>query len=310
MSADSDVWSFRNAAYPIVFNTSGDIVYYIYRGIAEDVPGYTCKVCGPTDTWATIATGYLRGDTGGKGGMAVFNFPTGFNYDDRYDIFVVPEYAPWNDIAAPPTPLDINVTGNFDFNGQMDISGDDADPIIRNNSPKARCGGHRGSRKEPIPATATTEILMGYYVQPAPVEYENRFGLQQGHYYYKPTAINGVNPAYPSGYDVFGLGSPLTPPYKVGGGGGYGGIGGDSGRGYHQGIFASGASYGDKEVPVPFGGSAGSWGQMAPGNAGGGGFEIDATGSVTFGPNAKILAKGGTTPYVCQYPRRRRRRLC
>jgi hypothetical protein len=80
-------------------------------------------------------------------------------------------------------------------------------------------------------------------------------------------------------------------------------MGGDSGRGHFSGISACGETYGDEEVPVPFGGSAGSWGQTCSGGAGGGGVEIVATGNVTLGSNAKILAHGGTQlPFTVQYP--------
>ena len=93
-----------------------------------------------------------------------------------------------------------------------------------------------------------------------------------------------------------------TAPYKDSGGGGYGGMGGDSGRGFIHGIFTGGSCYGNQEVPIPFGGSASSWAQTAPGNAGGGGVEIDVTGSVNLRKKGKILANGGTKPYICQYP--------
>ena len=109
----------------------------------------------------------------------------------------------------------------------------------------------------------------------------------------------------PMEYGAFGLGTSMTAPYKDSGGAGYGGIGGCSGRGWIHGIMTDGYPYSDKEVPIPFGGSASSWAQTAPGNAGGGGVEIDATGNVTFGTNAKILAKGGTTLYISVPGRRR-----
>ena len=89
---------------------------------------------------------------------------------------------------------------------------------------------------------------------------------------------------------VFGPGVPVNPPYKGGGGGGAGGVGGDAGRGYFFGVFSGGPSYGDKEVPVPFGGSAGGWGgDNSPGGAaGGGGIEIVATGNVVLDVNSQI----------------------
>ena len=306
LQAPSDTWYFRTGAYPIVFNTSSDEnVYFTYRDVAEQIPAYKCKVNGPSGSWSELATGYLRGDTDGKGGVAVFNFPSGFDYNDRYDIIVVPDYEVGTDATYPPTPLDINVTGKFYFNGTIDISGDDGDDIINPDiSPKARCGGHRGPRKEPSPGVPTKEIELGYYPQAAdtPIEFESLSGTQQMHNYYPPTVINSVSTANPSGYDVFGLGTPLTPPYKNSGGGGYGGKGGDSGRGYIHVVPSVGATYGDKEIPIPFGGSAASWAQSTAGPAGGGGVEIDSTSDVNLGGYCKIIAHGGTTPYVVQYP--------
>jgi len=97
------------------------------------------------------------------------------------------------------------------------------------------------------------------------------------------------------GKKVYGPGVPVNPPYKGGGGGGYGGIGGDCGRGYSAGIFCGGPGYGDKEVPVPFGGSAGGWGGgSSPGGAaGGGGIEIYASGDIVLDSNSQIRANGG-----------------
>jgi hypothetical protein len=292
--ADSDVWSFRTIPYPIVFNTSAGSVTYKYNGLDESIPAYTCKVC-DVGGWRVVATGTYNANAG----VAVFDF-NDFDYDDLYDIIVLPEYTPSNDATAPPTPLVVDVNGSFYFDGVMDISGDDGDPLNKNASPKACCGGCRGPRREPDAGVDSPEFTAGYYYRK--MEFKSRVGIEHMHYYYSPTTINRVNPANPSGYDVFGPGSPLTPPYKVGGGGGYGGKGGDSGRGYFHGISASGRPYGDKEVPVPFGGSAGSWGMSAPGGAGGGGVEIDAAGNVTFGSNAKIYAEGGTNPYISCRP--------
>jgi len=94
---------------------------------------------------------------------------------------------------------------------------------------------------------------------------------------------------------TFGPGQPVNPPYKGGGGGGAGGMGGDSARGFFHGVDSRGPSYGDKEVPVPFGGSAGGWGGgSSPGGAaGGGGIEVNATGSIYFDVNSQIKASGG-----------------
>ena len=322
LSATSNVWKFRTAAYPIVFNTSKTAVTYTSVFPSQSIPAYNCKVY--TGSWDVVGTGVLDAC------VAVINF-NNFDYNDRYDIIVIPEYTSGTDDSARPTPLVINVVdGNFYFDGTMDISGTgggvynaSADRIDRDISPIARCGGHRGPRKEITAGEAGPELLAGYYN--IAYEFETRYGTQQNHYYATPTTINTtygsghtvspsnpppvLHPELPSGYDVFGLGCPLTPPYKNSGGGGYGGIGGDSGRGYQHGIFAGGATYGDEEIPIPFGGSAAGWAQTAPGSSGGGGVEINvkrtthATGNIKLGTHAKILANGGSaTQYVCQYP--------
>jgi hypothetical protein len=310
LSRDSAVWSFRAAAYPIVFNTSGtgEEYYYPYGSTThETIPARSCKVRGPGGWSAPITGTYID-----SAGAVVVPFDSNFIYNDLYDIIVIPEYQPGNDATAVPTSLVIDVNGDFSFDGTMDISGDDA-PGDRNLSPAARCGGHRGPRKEPVPGVATPEIVdssTAFVYYTSPMEFETRYGTQQGHNYYPPTRSSSGTGANPKGgYGVFGEGTGPTPPYKNSGGAGYGGKGGDSGRGYQHGIFGGGIPYGDKEVPVPFGGSASSWSQTAPGNAGGGGVEIDArhrdangVGNVTLGPHARIYADGGTTPYIPQYP--------
>jgi hypothetical protein len=306
-----DVWSFRTEPYKIYFNTSNAGV-----SVGGHVIGaYGCHI-EEAGSWTNT------GVTGSKdnAGVAVFNFPSDFNCSKSYDIIVIPEHTPNND-ADIPAPLGIHVNGNFYFNGKMDISGDDGNSSFDPESefsPKARCGGHRGPRKEVYPGSGCVSRDVappdpygsptGYYYWYCnqwddgtcisygygKTAFETRYGLQQGHRYYTPIA---------GGYSVFGPGAGSTAPYKVGGGGGYGGKGGDSGRGYYHGIFAGGASYGDKEVPVPFGGSAGSWSQHASGAAGGGGVEIIAAGNVTLGANAQILSNGGTNSWKApQYP--------
>jgi hypothetical protein len=64
-----------------------------------------------------------------------------------------------------------------------------------------------------------------------------------------------------------------------------------------HGIDCSGPTYGDKEIPIPFGGSAGGWGSVAPGAGGGGGIEIIVSGNVVFDINSAILANGGNSYY-------------
>ena len=298
LSAASPVWHFRTAALPIVFNTSSTSKNYTYcTDSAVSVDGYSYRIHGPgANNWGGNVLGVYDPCAG-----VIYPFPGGFDKDDTYDIIVIPDYTTGNDATDPPTPVIINVTGDFYFDGTMDISGDDSNPIDKNTSPAARCGGHRGPLKEPVPGVSSADIDT-YYTKP--MEFETRYGTHQGHNYYPPdnNSITKVGANPKGGYAVFGPGTGLTPPYKNSGGAGYGGMGGDSGRGYQHGIFAGGATYGDKEVPVPFGGSASSWAQTAPGNAGGGGVEIDANGSVTLGPHAQILAKGATTPYIPQYP--------
>ncbi|MGB8225256.1 MAG: hypothetical protein WCE45_00095, partial [Sedimentisphaerales bacterium] len=63
------------------------------------------------------------------------------------------------------------------------------------------------------------------------------------------------------------------------------------------GIFCGGAAYGDKEIPIPYGGSAGGIGNNTTSGAGGGGVEIVATGSVTLGARAGIYSEGGSVNY-------------
>ena len=304
VNVQGDVWSFRTEAKKIIFNTDDNDVNYM--GAGHIIGGRTCDIKLENGVWINnIATGTL-----GTDGVARFTFAT-FDYGSEYDIVVVPDYfadgGTNNDKAAPPIPLGIQVSGNFIFNGKMDISGDNSNPLNPNASPMARCGGHRGARKEVTAGDFGPEILLGYYLKK--MEYETRWGDQRDHWYSFPTTINfdhnspygggtGEHPEKLSGYAVFGPGCSKSAPYKDSGGAGYGGIGGDSGRGYYHGIFTGGASYGDKEVPVPFGGSASSWGQNASGGAGGGGVEIIAVGNVTLGANAKILANGGTNPWV------------
>ncbi|MBN1786969.1 MAG: LamG domain-containing protein [Sedimentisphaerales bacterium] len=297
-----DVWNFRTEPYHIVFNTDDNDANYA----GHIIGGYACEIKGPAGMWTYLMTGYLD-----AAGVAVFDFPSGFAYNDHYDIVVVPEYfAPplppgtGNDDTAIPTPLSIRVNGDFYFNGLMDISGDDGDPdpAMRNYSTRARCGGHRGPRKEVTIGDLSRETTdFDYYYQK--MEFESHYGEERKHFYSRPTSSSSMPYANPDGgYGAFGLGTSTVAPYKDSGGAGHGGVGGDSGRGYYAAIFSGGDSYSDEEVPIPFGGSAAGWSQSAPGGSGGGGVEIIATGNVTLGSSCQIRAGGGTNPYTTKYP--------
>jgi hypothetical protein len=280
-----DIWSFRTNSYDLVFNTSCVDVNYA----DHTIPAYTCLL--HSNGWSDpCATGSLASD-----GVAVFPFPSGFNYDKRYDIVVVPAYRA-TDIFSPtdpcwfPTPLAIHATGDFYFDGRVQIAGDDELlTSTTNNNLFARSGGFPGPKYNQDASafgdrtTTHTDYWTDFNM---PVGYHGRFGtIGTAKIIYVPTAL---------AKSVWGPGQPVNPPYKGGGGGGYGGIGGDSGRGYFFGVDTTGHTYGDKEVPVPFGGSAGGWGGTGPGGgSGGGGVEIVATGNVTLDVNSQINAKGG-----------------
>ena len=277
-----DIWTFRTKPYELVFNTDANATTYA----DHTIPAYTCVLHG--DGWSdACSTATLASD-----GVAVFNFTSGFNYDRRYDIIVVPDVRPeWVDTNIP-TPLAIHVTGNFYFDGRIQIAGDDILSTTQDLT-YARSGGFPGPKhnqdvsvfvNSPQPAVAD------YWTQYTfPQSDYDRFGTytsSSDHYIYVPTAL---------AQSTFGPGVPVNPPYKGGGGGGAGGVGGDSGRGYYFGVFSGGPSYGDKEAPVPFGGSGGGWGgNTSPGGAaGGGGIEIVATGNVVLDVNSQINANGG-----------------
>jgi hypothetical protein len=286
-----DIWSFRTNAYELVFNTAGVDVNYA----DHTVPAYTCLLHGNGWSPDACATGTMASD-----GVAVFNFPNGFNYDKKYDIVVVPAYRA-TDICSPtnplwfPTPLAIHATGDFYFDGRIQLAGDDILTPTQDIT-FSRSGGFPGPKhgqdssifndRQPT----KTDYWTPYVFNPAndSVILHGRFGTihsSTAHNIYVPTAL---------AQSVFGPGQPVNPPYKGGGGGGSGGVGGEAGRGYFSGVFSGGPTYGDKEVPVPFGGSAGGWGGTATGGAaGGGGIEIVATGNVVLDSNSQILANGG-----------------
>ncbi|MGD0596994.1 MAG: LamG-like jellyroll fold domain-containing protein [Sedimentisphaerales bacterium] len=284
-----DIWSFRTKPYELVFNTDDAATTYADHAI----PGLTCVLhsSGWSDPCATATL---------DGNVAVFNFPNGFNYDRRYDIVVVPSVRPQDTDINTSTPLAIHVTGDFYFDGRVQIAGDDITTTSQLLT-YARSGGFPGPKNNQdtsvwttTPRPAPADYWNSYTFNPAnsTTIFHNRFGNDStpsgtAHYIYEPTD---------AAKRAFGPGIPVNPPYKGGGGGGAGGVGGDSGRGYYYGVFSGGPSYGDKEVPVPFGGSGGGWGgSSSPGGAaGGGGIEIVTTGNVTLDVNSQILAHGGS----------------
>ncbi len=289
-----DIWSFRTKPYELVFNTSGVQVTYA----DHVVDAYTCALHSSGWSPDPCATATLASD-----GVAIFNFPNGFNYDRRYDIVVIPEYRA-RDIDYDfnfPTPLAIHVTGDFSFDGRIQIAGDD---ILNTTQATtfARSGGFPGPKNNQdssifgspdVPGNSDINTYWPSYVfnDGSTTPFHTRFSTTStsgtAHSIYVPTD---------EARKLFGPGIPVNPPYKGGGGGGAGGIGGDSGRGYFFGVDSTGPSYGAKEVPVPFGGSGGGWGgSNSPGGAaGGGGVEIVASGNVFFDVNSQILAHGGS----------------
>ncbi len=278
-----DIWRFRTNAYELVFNTAGvDRTY-----ASHIIPAYTCLA--HKDGWSdACSTGTLASD-----GVVVFNF-NGFNYDKRFDVIVVPAYRA-TDVCSVifPTPLAIHVTGDFYYDGIVKIAGDDILTTSQDIT-FARSGGFPGPKHNNGPPDGSvfndrTVTLADYWTSyTLPQNNHGRFSVYSSstdHYICVPTAL---------ALSTFGPGQPVNPPYKGGGGGGSGGVGGEAGRGYFFAVFSGGPSYGDKEVPVPFGGSSGGWGGTTTGGAaGGGGIEIAATGNVFLDVNSQIRANGG-----------------
>lgn len=284
---NSDVWSFKSEAFPIVFNT--DICDVNYRN--QIIPGAACRINRATDNnWVDGPNGVLASD-----GVMIFDFndPNGFKYDNRYEIIVLPEYGSMEDYNVTHAPLGIHVLdGNFYFDGRMDISGYDALSSEDSASviPKGRSGGRRGQTRNTGDNSADANFIKL-------ADYSNRYSD------YNEVSTKEYWVPAAGAYNIYGLGIGMVPPYKAGGGAGYGGIGGDSGRGFFHGIYAGGPTYGDEEVPVPFGGSGGGWGSSGYGGAGGGGVEIIAKkGDVILDSNSSIIAHGGSGVLVVQYP--------
>jgi hypothetical protein len=287
--ANSDPWSFTAVQdFKLVFNTS-EVNDVNYNG--QMITRLTCRAFNAGGWSAVLSVGTVAAD-----GVTVFDFNS-FNYNQYYTVVVLPEYDYTYDsnVIANQTsrPLAIHVNGNFDFNGVIDISGDDTADTSAD-QPKARSGGYRGPR---YGISKTTPTETAYYPTTALASpYTERYGIDYGtgRTYYLPTA---------NAYKVFGPGiGIIIPPMEIGGGGGYGGVGGDSGRGFYYGMFAGGYPYGDKEIPIPYGGSAGGWGRSTAGGAGGGGVEIVATGSVTLGSSAQIYSEGGSVIFKGNKP--------
>jgi hypothetical protein len=281
-----DVWSFRTEPYELVFNTSNYQVSYSDHLVGA----LACEIHG--DGWTTVpgVTSSLDGNYMNDGNaIAVFNFPgpNYFNYDRRYDIIVVPQYRGLDiDFNTFPTPLAIHTTGDFYFDGRVQIAGDDV--IVQGDTISARSGGWPGPKwnQNTSVFSSGSADWHDYWSNPwMPVGAHGRFGVvETAKEIFIPTTLCKK---------TFGPGVPVCPPYKGGGGGGAGGAGGEAGRGYFFGINSSGPSYGDEEVPIPFGGSAGGWGSTYSGAAGGGGIEIVATGNVVLDSNSQIRAWGG-----------------
>jgi hypothetical protein len=276
------VWSFRAASNEIIVNTSD--VNVTYNEIVYDAL---------TMTWVDtedVVPGNVADDN-----VAIFDFNDTLTITDQYEIVVIPLFdkivqEEMNDVGARVTsrPMAIHVTGDFSFGGRIDISGETIPAVPDEDySPKARCGGYRG----PINAGSDT----------APREVGSYSGFDEAPDDTRILASGlSTKPVWfpnAKGLGLFGPGAGGVGPYLTGGGGGYGGIGGDSSRGWMYGDYTGGAAYGDEEVPVPFGGSAGGFGKKttSPGGAGGGGIEICATGNITLGPSAEILAEGGNS---------------
>jgi uncharacterized protein YneR len=275
-----DIWTFRSRPYELVFNTRKN---HVSRYQGYDIPPLTCSL--HSDGWADVITGSLDADAN----IAVFTFPSGFNYDRHYDITVVPIYRA-EDINSTINvrPVSIRVTGDFYFDGRIRIAGEDV-LTSQNDTPQACSGGYPGPRHNSSSTSNLPDNLCWTQTATSTAGFHTRFGTADAKSFWMPNA---------RGKNVFGPGiSRAISPYKTGGGGGYGGQGGNCGRGYMHGIDCSGPTYGDKEIPIPFGGSAGGWGSVAAGAGGGGGIEIIATGNVTFDANSEIRANGGNSSY-------------
>ncbi|OHB51046.1 MAG: hypothetical protein A2Y10_17125 [Planctomycetes bacterium GWF2_41_51] len=279
-SVAGEVWTFRTRPYELIFNTRRN---HVTRYQDYDIPALTCSL--HSDGWTDVVTGSLDTDAN----VAVFNFPSGFNYDRRYDITVVPIYEA-RDINSTinARPVSIRVTGDFYFDGRIRIAGEDI-LTTTNDRSKSCSGGYPGPMHNSNMTDNFPDNICWTDTATAPAGFATRFGTMSSQKFW--LADSNARNFYGPGI------SKAISPYKTGGGGGSGGQGGNCGRGYMHGLDCTGPSYGDKEIPIPMGGSAGGWGSVAAGCAGGGAIEIIATGNVIFDSNSEIRATGGNSAY-------------
>ncbi|MEN6383652.1 MAG: LamG domain-containing protein [Phycisphaerales bacterium] len=301
--AAGDIWSFRTKPYEIVFNTATKAIEKSDHEIAAlgvEVHGngwYGLRADGNSLAFPTEANvvGHIAAD-----GTVIYDFNT-FNFDRRFDIVVIPEY-PASDINEyiVPRPIAIHVKngGSFYFDGRINIAGDGT-ASSSTNAPEARCGGYPGPKNNQNSSIFPDRKppIVDYWTSISWSSAVNRRLNDDGgsgKNLWIPTALAKT---------IFGPGVPVEPPYKGGGGGGYGGLGGDAGRGFDFGVDSRGSTYGAKEIPVPFGGSAGGWGgdQSPAGCSGGGGIEIVAAGNVTLDEHSVINANGGSDTLATGY---------
>jgi len=299
-SVDGDVWSFTTRPYEIIFNTS--TAEASYQGGTIPALGVMVHANG----WYSLrADGNsvnqpLESDVVGKiasDGVVIYDFNT-FVFDKRFAITVIPAYRAQDlynssDIGIRPIAIHVNNGGDFYFDGKINISGDNV-TVVSNYDFYSRCGGFTGPRGNSGTTTGTPDNLCWTDVSVAQPYY---------HKYGTTTSSKTVYVPDSNAYKYFGPGIGINPPYKGGGGASYGGLGGNCGRAYFYGMRSFGPTYGDKEIPVPFGGSAGGWSGNGPGAPGGGGIEIVAGGDVTLDVNSVINANGGNAAYTaCDYP--------
>ncbi len=300
-TVDGDLWSFTTRPYEIIFNTSTAAASYQdgtvpALGVMVHANGwYSLRADGNSTTQP------LESNVIGKiatDGVVVYDFNT-FMFDKRFAVTVIPVYRGqdiYNNLTTMdfrPIAIHINNGGNFYFDGKIDISGDDVATTLSYDA-YSRCGGFSEQRNNSGTTGSTPDNLCWTDVSVAAPYY---------HKYGTTTSAKIVYVPDSNAYRYFGPGIGANPPYKGGGGGSYGGLGGTCGRAYFYGIRSFGPTYGDKEIPVPFGGSSGGWSGTGPGAPGGGGIEITAAGNVVLDVNSVVKANGGNAAYTaCDYP--------